>query len=71
MMNIMIISSCVPDNMWGKAIRFACDVLNKVPHKKLDKIPYEIWKGHSPNLKDIKFWVYLAQVGIPNHKGLR
>ena len=46
----------------------ACYVLNRVPHKKLDKTPYELWKGHSPNLSVMKVWGCLAKVGIPTHK---
>ncbi|XP_057249331.1 uncharacterized protein LOC130590790 [Beta vulgaris subsp. vulgaris] len=37
MMNAMLISSGMPTNMWGEAILSACYVLNRVPHKKLDK----------------------------------
>ena len=42
MMNAMLISSGLPSNMWGEAILFACDVLNRVPHKKIRKTPYEL-----------------------------
>ncbi|XP_071722822.1 uncharacterized protein [Rutidosis leptorrhynchoides] len=31
-------------------------ILNKVPHKKLDKIPYELWKGKPPSYKYMKVW---------------
>ena len=68
MMNSMLISSGLPDNMWGEAFLSACHVLNRVPHKKLDKTPYEIWKGRTPNLKYLKVWGCLAKVGIPNFK---
>jgi len=65
-MNAMLISYCLPDNMWGEAIRSACHVLNKMPHQKLDKAPYELWKGHAPNLKYLKVCDYLAKVRIPD-----
>ena len=68
MMNSMLISSGLPNNMWGEAILSACHVLNRVPHKKLDKTPYEIWKGRAPNLKYLKVWGCLAKVGIPSFK---
>ena len=42
--------------------------MNKVPHKKLDKTPYELWKGHAPNLKYLKVWGCLAKVGLPSFK---
>ena len=50
MMNAMLLSFGMPDDMWGEAVLSACYILNKVPHKKLDKTPYELWKGFSPNL---------------------
>ena len=39
MMNAMLISSGLPDSMWGEAVLSAKYVLNKVPHKKLEKNP--------------------------------
>ena len=42
MMNAILISSVLPSNMWGEAILSACDVLNRVPHKKIRKTPYEL-----------------------------
>jgi hypothetical protein len=68
MMNSMLISSGFSDNMWGEAILSACHVLNRVPHKKLDKTPYEIWKGRAPNLSYLKVWGCLAKVAIPSFK---
>ena len=68
MMNAMLINSGMSNNMWGEAILIACYILNKVPHKRLDKTPYEMWKGHPPNLKFLKMWGCLAKVGIPNFK---
>ena len=50
MMNAMLISSGLPDNMWKEAILSTCHVLNRVPHNKLDKTPYELWKGNPPEL---------------------
>ena len=38
MMNAMLISSSLPQNMWGEAILFANYLLNKVPKKKAKKI---------------------------------
>ena len=37
-------------------------VLNRVPHRKLDKTPYELWKGYAPNLNYLKVWGCLAKV---------
>ncbi|XP_075074800.1 uncharacterized protein LOC142162354 [Nicotiana tabacum] len=55
------------DKMWGEVI-FFCYVLNRVPHKKLDKTTYELWKGFSPNLKFLKVWGCLAKVGLSEFK---
>lgn len=50
MMNAMLLSSGMSTQMWGEAILSACYILNRVPHKRLDKTPYELWKGFAPNL---------------------
>ncbi|KAL0553832.1 hypothetical protein IC582_007736 [Cucumis melo] len=42
MMNVMLLSSGLSDNMWGEAVLSACFVLNRIPHKSLDKTPYEL-----------------------------
>ncbi|CAN1352538.1 Retrovirus-related Pol polyprotein from transposon TNT 1-94, partial [Linum perenne] len=68
MMNAMIISSGLPNNLWGEAVLSATHILNRVPHKRLDKTPYELWKGYAPNLEYLKVWGCLAKVGILSHK---
>ena len=35
MMNAMLISSGLPDQMWGEAVLSACYILNKVPNSAL------------------------------------
>lgn len=52
----------------GEAVLSACYILNRVPHKKLDKTSYELWKGFAPNLKFLKVWGCLAKVGLPDFK---
>ena len=42
MMNVMLISSGLPQNMWGEVILFANYLLNKVPKKKAEKTSYEL-----------------------------
>ncbi|KAL0373734.1 UNVERIFIED_CONTAM: Retrovirus-related Pol polyprotein from transposon TNT 1-94 [Sesamum radiatum] len=54
--------------MWGEAVLSACYVLNRVPHKKLDKTPHELWKGFAPNLRYLKVWGCLAKVAYPVFK---
>ncbi|KAA0058501.1 ty1-copia retrotransposon protein [Cucumis melo var. makuwa] len=65
MMNAMLLSSGLSDNMWGEAVLSACFILNRIPHKRLDKIPYELRKGHAPNLSYLKVWGCLAKVPFP------
>ncbi|KAK8988278.1 hypothetical protein V6N11_065873 [Hibiscus sabdariffa] len=68
MMNSLLISSGLSDNMWGDAILSANHILNRVPHKKLDHTPYELWKGYAPNLQYLKVWGCLAKVGLLDFK---
>ncbi|XP_009629827.2 uncharacterized protein [Nicotiana tomentosiformis] len=35
-------NASLSDKMWGEAVLSACYILNRVPHKKLDKTPYEL-----------------------------
>ena len=44
MMNAMLMSSGLPQNMWGEAILSANYLLNKVPKKNAEKTPYELWR---------------------------
>ena len=45
MMNAMLISYGLPQNMWGEAILSENYLLNKVPRKN------ELWKGRHPSYK--------------------
>jgi len=68
MMNAMLGSSELSDNMWGEAILTTCFMLNRVPHKKLDLTPYELWKEYDPSLNYLKVWGRLAKVALPSQK---
>jgi len=68
MMNDMLVSSGLSNNMWGKTILTACFILNRVPHKKSNLTPYELWKGHAPTLNYLKLLGCLAKVALPSHK---
>ena len=46
-------------------------ILNKLPHKKLDKTPYSLWKGRSPSYKYLKVWGCLAKVIVPIPKRIK
>uniref|UniRef100_A0A2N9EK44 Integrase catalytic domain-containing protein n=1 Tax=Fagus sylvatica TaxID=28930 RepID=A0A2N9EK44_FAGSY len=65
MMNAMLISSGLPQNFWGEALLSANYILNKLPQKKLDKTPYELWKGRTPSYQFLKVWGCLAKVAVP------
>jgi len=65
MMNAMLISSGLPQNLWGDAILSANYILNKIPHKKTNLTPYELWKGHRPSYNYLKVWGCLAKVAVP------
>ncbi|KAF3633924.1 putative glucan endo-1,3-beta-glucosidase A-like [Capsicum annuum] len=71
MMNVLLISSSLTQNLWGKAILTANRILNRVPHSKTQSIPYEKWKGRKPNLKYFKVWGCLAKVQIPMPKRVK
>ena len=71
MMNAMLISLGLPQNLWGEALLSANYILNKLPHKKLDKTPYSLWKGQSPSYKYLKVWGCLAKVMVPIPKRIK
>ena len=48
MMNELLISSGLPQNLWGEAILTSNQILNRVPHSKTNVIPYEKWKVENP-----------------------
>jgi len=55
----------------GERILTINNILNKAPQKKLDKTPYELWKGMRPFCKYLKVWWYLTKVAIPNSKKIK
>ncbi|CAL2241227.1 unnamed protein product [Prunus armeniaca] len=68
MVNAMLLSSGLPDNLWGEAILTACFILNRVIVKDNTTTPYEVWKKRAPNLQVLKVWGCLAKVAIPEPK---
>ncbi|KAL4011256.1 hypothetical protein IC575_028308 [Cucumis melo] len=68
MMNAMLISSGLPQNLWGEALLTANYLLNRIPHKKSQNIPYEKWKGRKSSYKFLKVWGCLAKVAVPKSK---
>ncbi|XP_022863737.1 uncharacterized protein LOC111383806 [Olea europaea var. sylvestris] len=71
MMNAMLISSGLPQKMWGEAILFANYILNKVLRKNMDKTPYELWTNRTPSYKYLRMWGGLAKVVVPLPKKIK
>ncbi|KAJ9556753.1 hypothetical protein OSB04_011367 [Centaurea solstitialis] len=57
MINSMLITSGAPHSLWVEACLTANSILNKIPHKKCNQSPYELWKGRFPTFKRMKVWV--------------
>ena len=54
MVNSMLVSSGAPQNLWGEALLTANYILNRVSHKKLGLIPFELWHGRTPSYNYLK-----------------
>ena len=54
MMNALLLSSRLPQNLWGEAILSANYILNRIPQRKSNQSPYELWKGRRPSYKYLK-----------------
>ena len=71
MMNAILISSGLPQKLWGEVILFAIYILNKLPKKKTNKTSYELWKGRIPSYKFLKVWGCLPKVVVPIPKRIK
>ena len=71
MMNALLLSSGLPQNLWGEANLSANYILNRIPQKKTNKSPYELWKGRRPSYKYLKVWGRLAKVATPLPKKVK
>ena len=71
MMNAMLISSGLPQSMWGEAVLSANYLLNKVLRKIETKTPYELWFRRKPSYKNLKVWGCLAKVMVPSLKKMK
>ena len=60
----MLVSFGAPQNLWEEALLTANYILNKVPHKKLDLIPFELWHGRTPSYHYLKMWGCLAKARL-------
>ena len=46
-------------------------LLNKVPKKKAEKTPYELWKGIKPSYQYLRVWGCLGKVTVPPPKKVK
>ncbi|KAJ4713080.1 Retrovirus-related Pol polyprotein from transposon TNT 1-94 [Melia azedarach] len=72
MVRSMISHSTLPESLWGKALKTAAYILNRVPTKATVKTPYELWAGKKLSLKHLHVWGCLAELRPyrPNEKRL-
>ncbi|GJT38306.1 retrotransposon protein, putative, ty1-copia subclass [Tanacetum coccineum] len=54
MVRSMMSQTTLPKSFWDYALETAARILNMVPTKKVDKIPYEVWHGQAPKLSYLK-----------------
>ena len=71
MMDAMLISYSIPQNMWGEVILSTNYLLNKVPKKKVEKTPYELWRGQQSSYKYLQVWGCLAKVAVHPRKKVK
>ncbi|GJU85169.1 retrotransposon protein, putative, ty1-copia subclass [Tanacetum coccineum] len=58
MVRSMMNLTTLPKSFWGYALKTAARILNMVPTKKVDRMPYEIWHGKAPNLSYLRVLGY-------------
>ncbi|KAK2396677.1 putative mitochondrial protein [Trifolium repens] len=56
MVRSMMSHADLPNSFWEHALLTAAYTLNRVPSKKVDKTPYEIWSGKRPHMSYMKIW---------------
>ncbi|CAM8966409.1 unnamed protein product [Rhodiola kirilowii] len=71
MMNAILHSSGLPQEMWGEAVLSANYLLNRIPRKKKEKSPYELFKGRKPSYTHLPVWGCLAKVMAPGPKRMK
>ena len=68
MINSMLFNSGLTTSYWGEALLTACYILNRIPIKKNNITPYELWKNKKPNLSYFRTWGCRAIVRLPDPK---
>ena len=67
-MNVMLISYGLSQIIWGEAIITSNYILNIVPHKKSDKISYELFKGRRSTYNYLQKWRCRVKMVLPPPK---
>ncbi|KAD5317806.1 hypothetical protein E3N88_17752 [Mikania micrantha] len=58
----------MPQALWAEAVRHSVYLLNRLPTKALKgKTPYEVMKGHKPNLNHLKVFGCIGHVKTPQN----
>jgi hypothetical protein len=68
LINVMLETSGLSKEWWGKAILIACHVLNKVSTKNKEITPYKEWEKRKLNFSYLRTWGCLAKVNVPINK---
>ncbi|KAJ9553546.1 hypothetical protein OSB04_017591 [Centaurea solstitialis] len=71
MVRTMMCHSSLPISFWGHALETAAHILNRVPTKSVEKIPYELWKGKKPNMSFLRIWGCEVYVKRPTSEKLK
>nr|GEU80123.1 hypothetical protein [Tanacetum cinerariifolium] len=57
MVRSMMSQKTLPKFFWDYTLEIVAHILNMVPTKNVEKIPYEVWHGKAPKLSYLKVWV--------------
>ncbi|GJR30555.1 retrotransposon protein, putative, ty1-copia subclass [Tanacetum coccineum] len=68
MVNAMLISSSLSQDIWGEANLTTTYLLNKIPRKEKEETPCELWMGRKPSYQYLRVWGCLAKVAVPTPK---
>ena len=64
MVRSMISHSTLPKSLWGKAIKTAVYILNRIPSKAVAKTSYELWTSKKPSIRHLHVWVVHLKLGL-------
>lgn len=64
----MLYNAKLPKCFWAEAVYTACYLINRSPHRVLEKCPNEIWYGKKPTLNHLRVFGCSAMVHIPHQK---